>query len=436
MRPNRAYQASVVATCLAIGLYMTVSPALLTAIGVPYITTTGNFIFKLHPGTYALLAAVAFGLLSRGNPLTSAILSMRKHLPLVLHLCGILLLFGYSMLRYGPSGSAFLIETFMAPALIVLVLANFRASEQRFVYRFILGLLVVNSLIAIGETLLQQHLVPYIVSDGVAIEEEYFRATSLLGHPLNNAIITASLLFSTLDMRSRPAKVLLIGLFAIALLVFGGRAASIVAVGVLSAYLFIKAFSGIVTARFSYVQILGGALLALALTALFAGVVAVSGFGESIFSRLYLDDSAAIRMQNWQVFNYMTPGEILFGLSPQDIVQVMFRLGLHYPFETIEIPWIYMTMQFGLFGLAVLLVSLGSASVWFYRRTAAGGRLALLVFFVIASTYSSLAAKNCALVLLFAAVASVSGLAVQRPRAVAKPARPRQRVGATLKVST
>jgi hypothetical protein len=420
MRYNFAYRASVVATCLAIVLYMTMPPTLLTALGIPYVTTNGDFIFKLHPGTYMLLAAGAFSLLSRGNPLASAIISARLHPALVLHLCGMLLLLGYSIVRYGPPGSAFVIDTFTVPPLAVLTLVNFRACDRRFIYRFIIGLLVVNSLIAIGEALVQRHLIPYTLSDGVAVRDNFFRATSLLGHPLNNAIVTASLLFSTLDLRRLLPKLLLISLFAIALLVFGGRAGFIVTVGVLSSYLFMKAFSGLVRGRFSYVQILGSVLFALFLIALLIGLVATSGFGDRIFAQLYLDDSAAVRVQNWQAFQYMTPGEILFGLAPQDIFHVMSRLGLKYPFETIENPWIFITMQFGLFGLAVLLLALGSACSWFYRRSAAGGRLTLLVFFVVASTYSSLSAKNCALTLLFVTLASLTGFAAARPREVAR----------------
>lgn len=435
MKYGRCYRACVIATYVALALYMTMSPSLLTAMGVPYIMPTGNFFFKLHPGTYMVFAAVVLGMLCRGNPLASVIISSREHLLIVLYLLGILLLFGYSMARYGPSGSAFLIETFLAPGLAALTQANFVASDRRLIYRFIIGLLVVNSLIAIIEATLRQHLIPYTIADDVAVTESFFRSTALLGHPLANAVITASLLFSTLDLRSGLFKVLLIGLFGLSLLVYGGRAASILATSILSSYLLLSAFCGLFTGRFRYWQILGGALITFVLLGLFAAIIAISGFGDSIFSRLYLDDSAAVRMNNWQVFNLMTPGELLFGLSPQDVAQVMIRLGLHYPFETIENPWIYMSMQYGLFGLATLLLALGSAIAWLYRRTNTGGQLALLVFFAAASTFNSLASKGCTLTLLFSALTGLSGFAAKhRGRALRSPSYKAQRDRATLEL--
>jgi hypothetical protein len=432
MSRNAIYRASVVANCVALACYMTMSPALLTAIGDPYMMTTGSYVFKLHPGTYVLFAASALTLFSRGNPLASAIVFTRARLAPVLHLCCVLLLFGYSTIRYGPSGSAFLIETFFAPALIVLTLTNLTASDLRFVYRVIIGLLVVNSVIAIGETLTKEHLIPYTISDNVVVNETFFRATALLGHPLNNAIVTGSLLFTTLDMRSLLSKVLLVGLFFIALLVFGGRAAFLMAAVLLSGYLLFKAISGILTFRYTYLEILGGLLFAFFLIALFGALIESSGFGERIFSNLYLDDSATVRIQSWNAFNYMTPGEIIFGVAPQDIFHVMFRLGLNYPFETIENPWIFMAMQFGLFGLLVLVAALGSAIWWFYRRTAVGGHLALLVFFVVATTFSSLGSKTCTLTLLFAALTCLTGYDAQRPHAVARSEFAGGRAGATL----
>jgi hypothetical protein len=384
--------------------------------GDPYIMTSGNFIFKLHPGTYVLFAAYLLMLCAKGNPLASAIVSIREYTPLVTHLCCVVLLFVYSLICYGPSGSAFLIETFLAPALIALVLVNLSAADRRYIYRLIIALLVVNSLLGIGEAMFRAHLVPYTLSGNVEASEPTFRATALLGHPLVNALMTASLLFTVLDLRSLPLKAFLVSLFMISLLVFEGRAGFLTAAAGLGGYLFFNTFCKIFTGRYRYLPILVGMLAALFLMAMFVGVIAISGFGERIFSSLYLDDSASVRIQSWDAFKYMTTAEIIFGVAPQDIFHVMSRLGLQYPFETIENPWIYMAMQFGVFGLAVLLLALGLTCAWLYRRTAAGGRLSMLVFFIVASSYNSLASKTCTLTLLFATLTCLSGYATPRVR--------------------
>jgi hypothetical protein len=275
----------------------------------------------------------------------------------------------------------------------------------------ILGILTPNSLIAIGESAVHRHLVPYTVADGVEVVEEIFRSTALLGHPLTNAIITASTIFMLLDLDRPVLRVVLIGLFCVALLTFGGRAAFVTVTLVLTVFLAIKAVAGLAASRYSYLQILGGLLGTLILLALFLAFIFVSGFGERIFTHLYIDDSAAVRADNWLVFSYMSPGEILFGLAPQNIEHVMIRMGLNFPLESIENPWIYMSMQFGMLGLGLVLLSLATICWWLARRSGVGGCLALMVFFIVASTYNSIAAKSYLLTVLFVSLVSLTGFA-------------------------
>ncbi|MGO4779959.1 hypothetical protein AB4084_31240, partial [Lysobacter sp. 2RAB21] len=83
----------------ALVAYLTLSPALLSALGIPYDAPYGNFLFKLHPGDYLLATALAFSMAGQGNPLVALLARLRESPPLSLYLAAMALAFVYSLLR-------------------------------------------------------------------------------------------------------------------------------------------------------------------------------------------------------------------------------------------------------------------------------------------------------------------------------------------------
>ncbi|MGO4781688.1 hypothetical protein AB4084_39990, partial [Lysobacter sp. 2RAB21] len=81
--------------------------------------------------------------------------------------------------------------TLMMPVAVVLIASRLNDAQLRGIFRLIVVLVVVNAAIGLAEAVFQHHLVPYTVAGGVPVIEDKFRATALLGHPLENALLTS-----------------------------------------------------------------------------------------------------------------------------------------------------------------------------------------------------------------------------------------------------
>lgn len=388
---------------LGLLLYLTVSPPLLTVLNIPYDAPTGNFVFKLHPGTYLIVSAFMLAHASRGNPLRSLLQLLREQGALALYFGVTVFLLLYSVLRYGPSGSAFIIETLMMPVIAGLLLVMFDDVTQRRLFMLIYSMIVVNALIAIFESATHIRLVPHTVAGGVALKEDIFRSTALLGHPLNNALITGPLVVLAMGFRlTLFKKVVLLSILILGLLSFGGRTSFLVTSGLMGLYLSITFLRDMIRGRYGYLEILGALITAIAFLAAIIGLVLLTGLGERIFAHLFWDDSANVRVRAWHVFDYMDESDLIFGMSPTTITTIIYRLKLIYPLETIENFYLAMLMQMGLVGFIPFILSLWTMAKMLWRNTGGPGRLAIILFFAIASSNNSLSSKTCALTIFVA----------------------------------
>lgn len=421
-------RASVVLASAALAAYLILSPALLSALGIPYDAPYGPFWFKLHPGDYPLLLALACSLAAYGNPLSELLRRLRAQPLLAAYLLAMALAFAYSLLRHGPSGSAFFIDTLMMPAAIALILLPLEPARLRRLFALLLAAVAVNAAIGLAEAALQRHLVPYTVAGGVAVIEDKFRATALRGHPLENALLTGVALLAALDAPLRPLRRwALCALLVLALLAFGGRASFLLSALALAAFAGARAWAGLRAGRYGYLHIVGAALAALIAAPVAAAAVWKSGLGARIFQGLYLDDSAAVRLRVFDVFDHLDGYDLLFGIAPQRIQELAARIGLAQNLEAIENFWLFMLLQLGAFGFAVFAAGLGCGLYWLWRRAGPGARWALLAFALTASTTNSLASKTSALTLLFALLCSLRGYrSAPAPAARPAPARPRR----------
>lgn len=436
-RPQPGLQRAAVAlAALALIAYLALSPALLTVLGIPYDAPYGPFWFKLHPGDYPLLLALACSLAAGGNPLVEALRRLRAHPLLAAYLAAMASIFAYSLLRHGPSGSAFFIDTLMMPAAMALVLVAMDEAGLRGLWRLLLAAVLVNAAIGLAEAASQRHLVPYTVAGGVAVIEDKFRATALHGHPLENAMLTGIALLAALDLPMPPRRRwALCALLVLALLAFGGRASFLLSVAALAAWAALRARQGLRAGRYGYLHIVGALLAGLVAAPVAAAAVWKSGLGARIFQGLYLDDSAAVRLRIFDVFDHLDGYDLLFGIAPQQIQELSLRIGLSQDLEAIENFWLFMLLQLGAFGFLAFAAGLGCGLYWLWRRADGGARWALLVFLATASTTNSLASKTSALTLLFALLCCLRGyrgrrLAQPQPRP-APPRRIAMRTGAT-----
>jgi len=385
-------------------LYQLVPDALLFQLGIPYTSPGGSMLVKLHPGTWVGLLALVAAFSAHGNPLVTMGAAVRRHPPLGLWLAVMVFLLGYSLLRYGASGAAFLIDTLIMPALMAMTLLALPPARRVTAFRLVIGLMLFNATLALGETALKQHIVRFTVG-GVEPNELLFRAVALTGHPLNGALVTGTLAPLLLTLRINGwLRALLMGFVVLALLAYGGRTSFLLTLLLLGGYLSWRALRHMARGRLSYAQITGGSVMVVTGIGLLIAVVIGSGLGERIFSKLKVDDSAEVRARIWSVFGLMSDDQLIAGASPLEIMGFIHQLSLQDPLETIENFWINMYLQFGVIGFVPFVIAMLALLRWLWRMGDGPSRVSIAIFVVVSSSNNSLSAKASLLTIVVAAL--------------------------------
>lgn len=398
--------------------FLVLSPSTLAFLGIPYDLPGGSLPAKLHPGTYALSAALVLGLAARGHLIGQAIALCRRRRLVALYLAGMVYVGLWSVWRHGSSGAAFFVDTLWMPGIALLAMALHTRERQRQLLWLVLGVLVLNALIALVEYPLGRTLIPQNVGHEDLLPDDFFRSSALLGHPLNNALVVASLMPALwlLPVAAWQRGALLL-LMVLAMLSFGGRSSAAAVVGLYGMAALVLAVQQVRRGGFSYVQWLLGLLAVMTMLLLLVGVVLGTGLGERIFANLTWDNSANVRLLAWRALDHLDAIDWWVGISPARTAEVADRIGLDLDYEAIENFWIALLMQVGLLGFLPFLVSLGFGVAHAWRVAPMAMRLGIVLFFVVGSGANTLASKTNSLLLLFVtAQAAATVLSPQRLR--------------------
>ncbi len=414
MPPSRTHQLAFWLFAFGLTGFLVLPASSLFALGMAYDAPGGTPFAKLHPGSYLMLTAWFMALCSQGNPLGAALAQLRGQRALALYLAAMLALFGYALLRHGMGGAAYLIDTHIMAAVAVLVLQQLGPRRQRQTVVLMAIVLVANAALGIGEAMLQARLIPLRIGGADEVVEEFFRASALMGHPLQNAQLTATLLplvlLLPLAAGLRCALVLWLGL---ALLAFGGRASLGLSVALYGSWFVVQAFKRGLEGRLNYLHITGGAIGLLLGAAAMVAVVALTGLGERIFASLSWDNSASVRVRVWAVLGYLSDEQMIFGASADGVDALYQQLGLDSRYEAIENFWLLTLVQYGLVGFGLFVLGLVCVLHFLWRHSHGALRVALLLLVLVSSTTNSLAVKTPALLLFMVAVQAAAHL---RPR--------------------
>ena len=380
-------------------LYLTLGTFVLLWLGVRYEADGGIPFVKIYPGTYLILAAVLWRLLSTDHPLRTMGQLARSRPGLWLYCGGMAVIFVYALAIRGLSGVAFLVDAYVAPGLLALLLSQAPAKFLRFLATLMIALLTVNAACGIIEARLHQHLFPYII-DGQQINETYFRATAFNGHPLRNAMLTGiAMLAVTAAPWPMLVRVGLLSVLGMGLFAFGGRAALIVSA--LGCMLIIG--RELRQSASTDPRVFGRKVLVLTMTTLVvlvtvAFVFGLTGFGARIRAGEIADSSSAARLQVFEIFKLTDLEGLLGGYSAKSIDAMAKVSGL----IAVENFWVYQLLFLGLIGFVIWLPAFisGLASVWHHAGFA--GRVIVVCFLLIASSNNSLAKKDSSLSLAFA----------------------------------
>lgn len=384
---------------LSIIIIFAMSPTLLLHMGFNFGSEGGNPLEKFHPSTFLVFGALGLYAIQYGNPVSYFDRVAATHRLVLIYLIGLgILLVQVVIVQRAPFSPV--VDTFLPPALFLLMLEAVEMRVRERLALFIHGLFLLNALIGYYEFLTGHILFPPI---GGALEEltEDWRSASLLGHPLTNANMTGAYLLMLVLGGSRGLKPTTAALlFAInfgAMFAFGGRAALVMLIMVMS-----------VRGAFTYLGVAAGQRFDLRYAVLFALAIPVvvmigmtayeAGFFDKLASR-FVDDngSATTRLAMFEVFKVLPLQEILFGPDQELVATRLYTEGLQYGIESFEVAFV---ITYGLVPSLLFFATLAIFLVEVLRRTKAGAIVPMTFFFIVASTSVSLSAKSGLLSLL------------------------------------
>ncbi len=363
-------------------------------IGVQYVSEGGNPVFKLHLYSYLTVIMFATSFLNRQIRLSFSGLGGLESYWLVSVAC-ISFVVIYGLFRQGMSGMAYLVDTVLTPLLMVPLLLLLEDKQKDTIIKILAWLVLINSFIAIVEFSLSRS---FIFVEFLSFS--HFRSPALLGHPLNNALITATLAPLLMAKTRLPAPfyffTVLLSLFA-----FGGRGAMGIFIlgSIVISLPVIKRFMthGVTMTmrKFSLYQIVfflvliaGGAVLVL------------TSIGDRILSKLYIDNSAQARFDVFAILAQMDTREWLLGASNTLKSNLAFFIG-QKTIENYLVGWLF---SFGLLGAVPLLISVFNMPIRMVANMPLNAKVSLMSLFLVSITNNALSVKTTVLLFVFTAL--------------------------------
>lgn len=368
-----------------------VSGGMLWYAGYNYEGLTGSPATKIHPFTYLMVLLFGWRLLASGNPVGYLVhLSDRR--PASLLMLAVAVLMFISVILRGAPGMAGVIDTFIGPALMMMLLAD---ADDRLLAKLetvLHTVMTVNALLGLLEFATKSPIFPYRF-DGMAFATD-LRSAALQGHPLVNATLTALYIMALLNS-GRPTRtglrLAMIGLQSAALVAFGGRSAMVVTIvlgGAYGLYLMLN------TLKAGRIPLLAAAAAALFITAVPMAIVglAYAGFFDALLERFVSDGgSADARAEMLQLFGYLSWREIIVGPDVGYIASLRRVHGLEWGIEN---PVINMTLYQGAFMTLVAFIAVALFLAEIARGGKAGVWLPMLTFVILISTFESISSKT------------------------------------------
>jgi hypothetical protein len=403
---------------LAIILCMTLSAPVLLSLGVAYSTPGGNILMKIHPASWVILGAFGLFAAYRAPHVFALERWLRERLWLFVAAASVVIVFVYRVALDGISNNASLIESYLMPSLLMLMLVDAPAEYRRRLTNFIVVLIVANALVGIGEAALQERLFTFTLRGKLVEDHDYFRATAFGGHPLRNALLTACGIIALVTLRwPLPVRLGCALVLGLGMLAFGGRAAT--AIGLAGALL-------LVTVRLHHAIRRGPAALGFVtwagmifLTVSVASAAAVltqTDLGARIANGGVGDSSMMARADLTELMHRVDFDQLLPGYSYRRMDQI--TAASHLP--DIESFWISTLLRLGLVGFLIWLIGFFGEIGFLWRRIDAAGRTIIVCTLLIASTSVSFTAKDTLLDVIFA-LALGTGLAPAIRAAAAEP---------------
>jgi hypothetical protein len=425
---QRIRRAAFAIGLLAVIVEFAISGNSLENLGIDYSSAGGNPLIKLHPGTY-LVSLAAFMVLMLSRPAGSGLIRFFRGTPALASFIVLILFCAfYSIANVGISGAAVYVESYLSAGLLAVALEGGTDRQKRTLAWWIIGFCVLSTIISIGESMTQTHLIPLHIGDEptkeLVDEVEDFRGAGLFGHPLTAALTTSMATFMLLRMRMNGLlKAALFTTLLIGLLTFGGRAALGTTIIMVTLAAIVVLVRGVVMRNLSmgFVGTISAAVLIL--PPLMLMLITSTDIGERILTHMYMDESADVRSLQWLVLNHLNLHDVLFGVPPDRLDILKYQIGLGADTTDIENFWLLMFLNLGAIGFVVFLIALGLFMLHLGRTTAHPlGWMLLFSAILIDSSSNSLGRKSVDLLFMAACMIAMTGF----PRAAPAVSFPRK----------
>jgi hypothetical protein len=349
---------------------------------------SSSLLEKLHPATWGLF--LLGGLAIRGM-FTTDDQDRRIVISIVIFGSVVVSLLLYAILVGRTTALGYLVDNPLLACVTCFIMMSLSQDKRYALGHMFLMIILINSIIAIGEFAVGQRLFPYRNEEVDVV----FRATGLFGHPLATGFINAlSVSYVWLTKWSGPRKFATIGLLIAGCLAVGARSGAIITVVAgFGAFLTIKDRRLENKVHLKIMVLIG---IVIGLPFLWNAAESFGLFGRFQNAGLF-DESAQTRIRIFGVFNYIDWFEFIFGTGVDALTKYA-TLGLNINVENSIIVYIF---QFG-----AIMTFLFLASVLNVYRTLAYGtefavKIGLIVFFMESFASNGLTTKGAGFMLAF-----------------------------------
>jgi hypothetical protein len=409
---DRSAIPAVIVCMIGFLAHSVLSDPLLNSIGFHY-SNEGKFYEKMHPGSMLILLSFMILLLRKGRVLEEIMTVLYRFPVYSAFIFLYAVLSAYMGLRSGFSGLAFIIDIHATAGVAAIVLSYAPRNLCKIAVILFLCIASVNSVIAIIESVGRFRIFTFD-PEWTVLQEANFRSSALMGHPLNNAMFTSVAVCIALAIPIKLyQKITILALLMTALVAFGGRAGITFSVLAILFYSLVNLLQLVRSRTLNTKQALMITSMAILIpVCLFGGLYLLlqTNLGERLVTHAQWDESADSRFIAFDIFEFLSFQELLFGVSAERIVEIAYRMNLIIPLSDIENPWLLMLLNIGLilfpFWLFMTLVFIGRL-MW---KQSFAIKLAVLAYFVTASTSNSFGRKDSIYVIMVCIVLCTSTL--------------------------
>lgn len=325
----------VLLVAVALLVRFTISPQLVDRV-MNYTRDTGSFYEKLHFGTYAIFLLTPFVLFTR--PFFLRADEIVKFRWLFRYMLWMLALVAYLVATGRAGSSGFLIDSYVVAAAAGLMMFGLNEGYRRGLGDVVLAMLILSALIGIGEAVTKQRLLPY---DAIELE---FRPIGLADHPLGlGALCATAIGFVPLTRWRVWIKVAAVFLLFVGCAASGARFALLTSGAEVILMLMFLPWPKLERRRARWAKVVVLLMTLIGGGALFA-VMSAAGLLNRFANTLF-DANFMVRVSIYDVFNYVSWSDLLFGMRAEDLLAIV-QQTLHLP--TIESAPVTLILLLGL----------------------------------------------------------------------------------------